>query len=317
MPNDPSRPGLSEALGDPLVAAVEDALTLATYSYARPRRHDALLAQQNVPQSWAAWCTQPALYALLDRIARSRLSRPSQLAEALGLSRSTVSHELRRLEDRRLIYRNDFAVPRWRGKIRPIFSPTVHGYNALRQLRSVRRAAVAEAVRDWSDEDKVLLARLLHRLAASSAPPSPGSPPSPGPAPSSPGPAPSTPGSPPPSPSPDQPRSPDSPPPPCWPPASRPAPKPAPFALSPTVGAGPLLERRVRIAHVGGRHGQPDQTLARVAERRREPLLKASRRQRRGQGVERVVIEVLDRSMTPRPQQLNSENSCTQRRESG
>ena len=157
----------------PLIAAIEDALTLVTFSYVRPRRHDALLAQNAVPSSWAAWRAQPALYALLDRIARSRSGRPSHLAAALGLSRSTVSHELRRLEDRRLIYRNDFPVPQWRGIVRPLFAPTVQGYNALRQLRNVRRGAVADAVRDWPDEDRLQLARLLRRLAAEWEPPPP------------------------------------------------------------------------------------------------------------------------------------------------
>jgi DNA-binding transcriptional ArsR family regulator len=104
--------GLSEPLGDPVIAAIEDALTLVTFSFARPRRHDALLTRNAVPPSWAAWRTQPALYALLDRIVRSRTGRPSHLAAALGLSRSTVSHELHRLEERQLIYRNDFAVRR-------------------------------------------------------------------------------------------------------------------------------------------------------------------------------------------------------------
>ena len=163
--------GLSEPLGDPLIAALEDALTLATFSFARPRRHDALLRTQAVPVAWAAWRTQPALYALLDRIARSRTARPSHLAQALGLSRSTVSHELRRLEQRHLIYRNDFAVPRWRGKVRPIFAPTVQGHNALRQLRGVRRTVLDEATRSWPDADKVELARLLRRLAADCGPP--------------------------------------------------------------------------------------------------------------------------------------------------
>jgi DNA-binding MarR family transcriptional regulator len=173
MPHDRRHDGLSEPLGDPLIAAIEDALTLATYSFARPRRHDALLRTHAVPASWAAWRAQPALYALLDRIARSRTARPSHLASALGLSRSTVSHELRRLEERQLIYRNDFAVPRWRGKAKPIFAPTVQGYNALRQLRGVRRTAVVAATRDWSDRDKIELARLLKRLSADCAPPSP------------------------------------------------------------------------------------------------------------------------------------------------
>ena len=157
--------GLSEPLGDPLIAAIEDALTLATFSFARPRRHDALLRAHAVPTAWAAWRTQPALYALLDRIARSRTARPSHLADELGLSRSTVSHELRRLEDRHLIYRNDFAVPRWRGKMRPIYAPTVQGYNALRQLREVRRSAVAAAIDGWCQADRLELLRLLRRLA--------------------------------------------------------------------------------------------------------------------------------------------------------
>src|ERR1035437_6874677 len=165
--------GPSEPLGEPIVAALEDALTLVTFSYARPRRHDPLLAHGAVPPSWAAWQTQPALYALLDRIARSRSARPSHLAAALGLSRSTVSRELQRLEDRRLIYRNDFAVQRWRGKVRPIFAPTVQGYNALRQLKRVRRSAVAVAVQGWPEEDQLQLSRLLRRLVSEWLPPMP------------------------------------------------------------------------------------------------------------------------------------------------
>jgi DNA-binding MarR family transcriptional regulator len=165
------RHGPTEPLGDPIIASLEDALTLVTFSYARPRRHDSLLAQDAVPPAWVAWQTQPALYALLDRVARSRSARPSHLAAALGLSRSTVSHELRRLEDRRLIYRNDFAAQRWRGKVRPIFAPTVQGYNALRQLKKVRRGAVAAAVQAWPEEDRLMLARLLRRLAAEWVPP--------------------------------------------------------------------------------------------------------------------------------------------------
>ena len=165
--------GFSEPLGDPVVAAIEDALTLVTFSYARPRRHDSLLAQDRVPDSWAAWKAQPALYALLDRIVRSRSARPSHLAAALGLSRSTVSRELRRLEDRRLIYRSDFAAQCWRGRVRPIFVPTVEGYNALRQLKQVRRGAVAGAIRGWTDEDRLEMARLLRRLATEWTPPAP------------------------------------------------------------------------------------------------------------------------------------------------
>jgi DNA-binding MarR family transcriptional regulator len=172
--------GPSEPLGDPVVAAIEDALTLVTFSSIRPRRHDLLLAEDGVPNSWAAWQVQPALYALLDRIVRSRSARPSHLATALGLSRSTVSRELRRLEERRLIYRSDFAVQRWRGKVRPIFVPTVEGYNALRQLKKVRRGAVAAALQDWTDEDRLQMARLLRRLASEWTPPTPW-PPSPSP----------------------------------------------------------------------------------------------------------------------------------------
>jgi DNA-binding MarR family transcriptional regulator len=130
-----------------------------------------LLAADQVSPSWIAWQTQPALYALLDRISRSRSARPTHLATALGLSRSTVSRELRRLEERGLIYRNDFAVQRWRGKVRPIFVPTVQGYNALRQLKKVRRGAVAAALQAWSDEDRLELARLLRRLATEWLPP--------------------------------------------------------------------------------------------------------------------------------------------------
>ena len=90
MPTTRPCPGLSEPLGDPYVAAIEDALTLATFSPARLRRHDALLAQHFVPRSWAAWSTQPALYALLDRIARSRSARPGAGATYLWAWRAAL-----------------------------------------------------------------------------------------------------------------------------------------------------------------------------------------------------------------------------------
>ena len=89
---------------------------------------------------------------------------PSHLAAALGLSRSTVSHELRRLEDRSLIYRNDFAVPRWRGKVKPLFAPTVQGYNAFVSC-AVYGAPRGRGHARWPDRDKIELARLLRRLA--------------------------------------------------------------------------------------------------------------------------------------------------------
>jgi DNA-binding MarR family transcriptional regulator len=158
--------GLSEPLGDPLIAAVESALTLVTFSYARPRRHDALLADSETPIAWSAWQAQPALYALLDRVVRSRTARPCDLAASLGLSRSTVTRELHRLEDRGLVYRNEFRAPGTRGKYRPCFAPTVQGFNALRRLRAVRRDAIARAIAGWSDVERTELAALLRRLAS-------------------------------------------------------------------------------------------------------------------------------------------------------
>ena len=47
-----------------------------------------------------------------------------------------------------------------------LYAPTVQGYSALRQLREVRRSAVAAAIDEWSNADRLELLRLLRRLVA-------------------------------------------------------------------------------------------------------------------------------------------------------
>ena len=153
--------GLAAALNDPYVSAIESDLTLLAFSPIRPRRHARMLAHEQVPPSWAAWQAPPALYALLDRIVRLRAASPSQLAARLGLARCTVSRQLRTLEERRLIV----SERHFHRRREVVVTPTVHGHNALRQLREVRRSHIATHLEGWSDSDKQLLASLIRRLA--------------------------------------------------------------------------------------------------------------------------------------------------------
>ena len=155
-------------LGDPLTARPSKTPSpWRTYSFADRRRHDALLdVHRAVPAAWAAWHSAAGpLRAPRPHRRRSRTARPSA---PRGRARALAQHGEPRAPQARgpavLIYRNDFAVQRWRGKVRPIFAPTVQGYNALRQLRGVRRAAVASGDARLVRADRIALARLLERL---------------------------------------------------------------------------------------------------------------------------------------------------------
>lgn len=86
--------------------------------------------------------------------------RPSALADALGVDASTVSRQVRHLEDRGLLERT--ADPDDRRASRLALSE--EGRARLEEGAQCRRALVADLLESWSDEDRDRLKTLLTRL---------------------------------------------------------------------------------------------------------------------------------------------------------
>ena len=82
------------------------------------------------------------------------------LASALGLDATTVTRQVATMEDGRLILRrpdpNDGRVS--------MISLSQHGRHSMRAVQRERRERVARLLRDWSDEDRRDLGRLLARF---------------------------------------------------------------------------------------------------------------------------------------------------------
>jgi len=99
--------------------------------------------------------------AMLSRLNDHGGIRLSDLAAALGLDVSTVSRQVRHLEEAGLVHRADDPEDRRAYRL----SITDKGRDLLDQLRSARREMLCAALRDWSDDDRDRLTDLLTRLA--------------------------------------------------------------------------------------------------------------------------------------------------------
>jgi DNA-binding MarR family transcriptional regulator len=84
----------------------------------------------------------------------------SSLATALGLDATTVTRQVATMEDGRLILRrpdpNDGRVS--------MISLSQHGRHSMRAVQLERRERVARLLRDWTDEDRRDLGRLLAKF---------------------------------------------------------------------------------------------------------------------------------------------------------
>lgn len=87
--------------------------------------------------------------------------RLTTLAQALDLDASTVSRHARSLEDRGLLERTDDPDDKRASRV----AVSTYGTECLQQGAARRRALIAEALADWSAEDREVLRVLLHRLA--------------------------------------------------------------------------------------------------------------------------------------------------------
>jgi len=149
---DPSPPSGTHAASGatPEPATVEEAVLMATIRVGRRMR-------QRLPGEELEFSS----IALLKALAHHGALRLTDLAGLLDLDASTVSRNVRALEERGLVARttdpDDGRATR--------LALTDEGRGRLEAGASRRRALVAELLEDWTPEDRETLRRLLTRLA--------------------------------------------------------------------------------------------------------------------------------------------------------
>lgn len=88
--------------------------------------------------------------------------RISDLASWQGVDKSTVTPQVRRLEERDMVSRQSDPADRRA----TLLTLTEHGRQTLRNLDEAGRRLFGQALEDWSDADRHTLAALMQRLAA-------------------------------------------------------------------------------------------------------------------------------------------------------
>ncbi len=144
---------------DSTVEAIDDALTRLVRQGMVPRTQAAIAARSGVQVERSA-------YVLLRRLAERAPVRMSDLAADLGLDVSTVSRQVARLAERRLVRRSADPGDARAGQL----ELTARGRDLLQRVRRGRHAWLADAIEEWSETDRLRLAQLLDRLAAALAP---------------------------------------------------------------------------------------------------------------------------------------------------
>ncbi len=134
----------------PEPATAEEAVMAAMVRVGKRLRH-------RVPGEEIDFATLP----LLKTLHHNGPMRLSALAAALDLEASTVSRHARGLEDRGLLERTCDPDDGRASRV----AVSAHGTECLEQGAARRRALIAEALADWSAEDRETLRVLLHRLA--------------------------------------------------------------------------------------------------------------------------------------------------------
>jgi DNA-binding MarR family transcriptional regulator len=98
---------------------------------------------------------------LLGSIAAAGTMRVSEVARMQGVDKSTISPQLRRLEQRGLLERTTDPAD---GRV-VLVTATGEGRRWTKELDASGAAVFADALRDWPTEDVATLATLLTRLA--------------------------------------------------------------------------------------------------------------------------------------------------------
>lgn len=98
---------------------------------------------------------------LLRTVAAQGPMRASDLAAWQGVDKSTISTQVRRLEERGLVVRRPDPADRRAA----LLAATARGRKLRRRMDAAGAALFAELLRGWSDADRQALATLLARLA--------------------------------------------------------------------------------------------------------------------------------------------------------
>src|SRR5919107_2222010 len=101
-----------------------------------------------------------AAFPLLKLLSHQGPMRLSSLATVVGLDASTVSRHARQLEDRGLLERTGDPDDGRASRV----AVSQRGSDCLAAGFAARRTMLAQALDDWSDEERDTLRHLLHRL---------------------------------------------------------------------------------------------------------------------------------------------------------
>lgn len=114
-----------------------------------------------------------AALPLLKLLSHHGAQRLSAIAQRLGLDASTVSRQVRQLEDRGLLDRAEDPQDRRASRV----ALSSYGADCLARGFAARRRVLTAALAEWDDRDRealrVLASRLVVDLAAASDPPGP------------------------------------------------------------------------------------------------------------------------------------------------
>jgi DNA-binding MarR family transcriptional regulator len=101
-----------------------------------------------------------AVYLLLRTLDVSGSSPVNALAEALDLDPSTAARQVTAMKRKGLV--STQRDPRDGRAV--LVTPTSEGLYQMRRMQHARRARIAEILREWPADEKVVLARMLTRL---------------------------------------------------------------------------------------------------------------------------------------------------------
>jgi DNA-binding MarR family transcriptional regulator len=128
---------------------------------------------QQIKQTVHSDTVERAAIVVLHRLKQNSPARLSDLASELMLDLSTVSRQVKALEDRGLVVRSE--NPADRRAVRLEIAPA--GLKVIDDAWSRRNTWLAESLTDWTPEDRIALKTMLTRFAdALDAPPAPNRP---------------------------------------------------------------------------------------------------------------------------------------------
>ncbi len=149
-------PSTSDApVDDDPILAIDRALGAVARSIASSRAHEKVIMRAGLDAR-----IDRAGFTALARIHDHGPLRLSDLAALLGVDLSTVSRQVRTIEDQGLVVRRADPTD---GRAAMV-EASADGRQALQRLRESARARLGEILVDWSDDERHELARSLARF---------------------------------------------------------------------------------------------------------------------------------------------------------